>query len=285
MYGEAKMRDPVDRPNSARYARGGPRRSGAPRQSSKDASTAPALSEPAVPALNPDAHKALVADKLAGFAAVTWDWSRIQEYTVGAIQEILATRTVPPDRMTSPRLDIAIPAIEAMRYSGLKREFALLIASTMDAALADDAHPSFIEILKQITIDEVRICLSFPDVGQVLPFANINYLDRGGRILSSLRYIVPEHIARVCERPKALGGYIDNLLRLNLISAPAHLAISDERFYRDLLAQEFIGAFEATIPPGLKPSVDRRVLALTDFGQLFRRCCLDEHPGISQAIR
>lgn len=267
------MREPVERPNSSRYARGGPRRAGlTPR---KPASTDSAL-EPPVPALNPEAHKALVADKLAGFAAVTWDWSQIQEYTVGAIQEILASRTVPPDRMTSPRLDIAIPAIEAMRYSGLKREFALLIASTMDTGLADDAHPSFIEILKQLTIDEVRIVMSFPDVGQVLPCANINYLDRTGRILSSLRHIVPEHVARVCERPKALGGYIDNLLRLNIISAPAHLAISDERFYRDLLAQDFVAVFEANVAPGLKASVNRRVLALTDFGQLFRRCCLDE---------
>ncbi|MBK8199901.1 MAG: hypothetical protein IPK75_16250 [Acidobacteria bacterium] len=34
--------------------------------------------------------------------------------------------------------------------------------------------------------------------------------------------------------------------------------------------------FEANVAPGLKASVNRRVLALTDFGQLFRRCCLDE---------
>ncbi|MBK8199900.1 MAG: DUF4393 domain-containing protein [Acidobacteria bacterium] len=187
------MREPVERPNSSRYARGGPRRAGlTPR---KPASTDSAL-EPPVPALNPEAHKALVADKLAGFAAVTWDWSQIQEYTVGAIQEILASRTVPPDRMTSPRLDIAIPAIEAMRYSGLKREFALLIASTMDTGLADDAHrPS--SDLKQLTIDEVRIVMSFPDVGQVLPCANINYLDRTGRI----SLIAPAHCPRTC-RPR-----------------------------------------------------------------------------------
>jgi len=274
VHGEAQMREPVERPNSARYARGGLRRSGV---KARPPSGQDEPSEAPVPALNTEAHRALVADKLAGFAAVTWDWSQIQEYTVGAIQEILGSRAVPPDRMTSPRLDIAIPAIEAMRYSGLKREFALLIASTMDSSLADDAHPSFIEILKQLTIDEVRIVMSFPDVGQVLPFANINYLDRTGRILSSLRYIVPEHVARVCERPKALGGYIDNLLRLNIISAPAQLAISDRRFYRYLLAQEFVAAFEAHLAPGLKSSVNRRVLALTDFGQMFRTCCLDEH--------
>ena len=163
--------------------------------------------------------------------------------------------------------------------------FALLIAATMDTERADDAHHSLIEILKQLTSDEVRMMSVFPDPGQVLPFANINYTDRSGRILSSLRYIVPEVLAGACDRRRALGGYIDNLLRLNLIAAPAHLVIDDERFYRELLAQPFIAAFEATVPPKLKANIDRRVLALSDFGQMFRTCCIQETPGSPSALR
>lgn len=276
------MREPIERPNTTRYARGGPRRPGV--AGAKPVQKQKADTPPPVPALSGDAHRALVADKLAGFAAVTWDWTQIQEYTVSAIQEILVHRAVPAEYLTSPRLDIAIPAIEAMRYSGLKREFALLIAATMDTELADDAHPSFIEILKQLTSDEVRMIASFPEPGQVIPFVNINYTDRSGRIMSSLRYIVPEHLAETCERRRALGSYIDNLLRLNVIAAPSHLTINDERFYKELLAQPFIGAFEASVPQNLKASIDRRVLCLTDFGHLFRKCCIDEtavgHPAL-----
>ena len=238
-----------------------------------------------VPAIAGEAHKALVADKLAGFAAVTWDWTQIQEYTVSAIQEILAARAVPAEYLATPRLDIAVPAIEAMRYSSLKREFALLIASTMDTERADDAHPSFIEILKQLTSDEVQMIAVLPELGQVLPFANINYTDRSGRILSSLRYIVPDFLAEACERRRALGSYIDNLLRLNIVAAPAHLSISDERFYRELLAQSFIAEFEAGVPANLKANIDRRVLCLTDFGHLFRKCCIEEAAASHPTLR
>ena len=278
------MPDRVERSNTTRYAKGGPRRppaSGSARPVQKPASDMPAP----VPAIAGEAHKALVADKLAGFAAVTWDWSQIQEYTVGAIQEILATRAVPAEYLASPRLDIAVPAIEAMRYSSLKREFALLIASTMDSERADDAHPSFIEILKQLTSDEVHMIASLPELGQVLPLANINYTDRSGRILSSLRYIVPEFLAEACERRRALGSYIDNLLRLNIVAAPAHLSISDERFYRELLAQTFIAEFEAGVPANLKANIDRRVLCLTDFGHLFRKCCIEEAASSHPTLR
>jgi len=277
------MPDRVERPNTTRYAKGAPRRppasgSARPTQKAQPGTDAP------VPVVAGETHRAIVAEKLARFAAVTWDWSQIQDYTVSAIQEILAARAVPAEYLASPRLDIAVPAIEAMRYSVLKRELALLIASTMDAERADDAHPSFIEILKQLTRDEVRMIASLPGLGQVLPFANINYTDRSGRILSSLRYIVPDFLAGACERPRALASYIDNLLRLNIIAAPAHLAISDERFYRELLGQAFIADFEAGVPAHLKANIDRRVLCLTDFGHLFRNCCVEEtvsrHPTL-----
>lgn len=278
------MRDPVEGPNSTRYARGGPRRPVS--ASAARASQKPKTEDAAhIPAVSEETRSALVAEKLSGFAAVTWDWAQIQAYTATTIEEILAARAVPPENLTSPRLDIAIPAIEAMRYSGLKREFALLIAATMDTERADDAHPSFIEILKQLTSDEVRMLSFFPDPGQVLPFANIDYTDRSGRILSSLRYIVPEFLAEACDRRRALGGYIDNLLRLNLVTAPGHLAIDDGRFYRELLAQPFIAAFEATVPSKLKANIDRRVIALSDFGQMFRTCCIEEVPGAHRALR
>jgi hypothetical protein len=278
------MPDRVERPNTTRYAKGA-----APRPPASGASTPARKAQPGThapaPAVAGETHRALVAEKLAGFAAVTWDWSQIQDYTVSTIQEILAARAVPAEYLASPRLDIAVPAIEAMRYSGLKRELALLIASTMETGRADDAHPSFIEILKQLTRDEVRMIASLPGLGQVLPFANINYTDRSGRILSSLRYIVPDFLAGACERRRALASYIDNLLRLNLIAAPAHMAISDERFYRDLLSQAFIADFEAGVPAHLKATIDRRVLCLTDFGNLFRSCCVDQTVYGHQALR
>lgn len=270
------MRDPGDRPNTTRYARGGGRLpAGAAKPRPAASSKAGEAPGETLPALSSAEQRRMVAEKLAGFGSVTWDWAQIQDYTVSAIQEILLVRCVPAEALSTPRLDIAVPAIEAMRYSALKREFALLIAATMDAETCDDAHPSFIEILKQLTHDEVRMIGALPDVGQVLPFASISYLDRSGRILSSLRYIVPDHLARHCERRRALGGYIDNLLRLNLVAAPAHLTISDDRYYRELLNQDFIAEHQSKIAPNLKPSVDKKVLAITDFGHLFRKCCLD----------
>lgn len=272
------MRDKSKRPSSKRLA-GGPVRpltaKAGPRPMPQPA-TRPAERAP-VPAAAHD----LVAQQLSGFSDITWDWSRIQAFAVARINEVIAARGIPPEALTAPRLDIAIPAIEAMRYSPLKDEMAILIASTMDPALAHEAHPAFIEIIKQLTADEVHILAALPVAGQVLPMANITYVDRGDRVFSSVRYVIPERIARTCAARRPIPSYIDNLLRLNLIATPSNLGINDERHYRDLLSQPFLAHIEAQTPGHLKAEIERRVIALTDFGDKFRRCCLDMHglPG------
>ena len=219
-----------------------------------------------------------MAQKLSGFGDITWDWGRIQAFTVEHINAIIAERGVPAEELSAPRLDIAIPAIEAMRYSPLKHEMAVLIASTMDGRLAHEAHPAFIEIIKQLTADEVNLIVALPPAGQVLPMVNITYVDRSERVFSSVRYVVPERIARTCATRRPIPSYINNLLRLNLIATPGNLAINDERHYKDLLAQDFLTEIRERTPAHLRADVERRVLTLTDFGESFRRCCLEPRP-------
>lgn len=145
---------------------------------------------------------AVVAGKLSGFADITWDWRQIQAFTVETIHDIITRRNISPEDLTEPRLDVTVPAIEAMRYSPLKREMATLIASTMDITRAHNAHPAFIEILKQVTSDEIKLIAEFPAPGQVVPMASINYVDRGDQVYLSTRHIVPANFASVCDEKK-----------------------------------------------------------------------------------
>ncbi len=227
-----------------------------------------------LPALPSPAHRAVLEQKLSGFVSVIWDWTRIQDFTVERVNQVIAARGLQPEDLSPPRLDIAVPAIEAMRYSPLKHEMALLIVSTMDPQRANDAHPSFIEIIKQLTRDEVELLAAFPQPGDVLPMVNIAHVDRGGRVFSSMRHIIPARMAATCDARQNIPSYLDNLLRLSLIAAPTNLAISEDWPYRDLLDQAFIDEANARQPLHLSAQIERRVLGLTDFGDKFRRCCL-----------
>ncbi len=228
----------------------------------------------AAPAGTP-AGREIVARKLSGFDRARIDWSQIHEYTIATLQETFAERGVVPDTLRQPRLDITVPAIEAMRYSALKRELVLLIAATMDPDRSDEAHPAFVEILKQLTPDEAGLVARLPSAGQVIPMANLLHLDRQGHIRASLRRIIPTAYSRHCARPSSLPGYIDNLLRLNLVASPERLRIDDQSFYRSLMAQDHFSRHVAGLPAHLEGSLERSVLTITDFGDRFRQCCLD----------
>lgn len=226
----------------------------------------------------------LVSRKLSDFSHVTWEWQDIKEFTVQRIQEIISRLQLPPEDLTSPRPDISIPAIEAMRYSPLKHEIAYLIAATMDKTRVDETHPSYIEIIKQLTADEICLLSAFPDSENVIPLLNINYVDKGDRIKSSIRFIIPKAMADVCERKSSVPKYIDNLLRLKLLDMPSGLKITDRGYYRRLLNQPFLKNYQSLGASQLRPLLDRRVVRLTNFGSSFRDCCIDrEHlPAITQ---
>ena len=161
-----------------------------------------------------------------------------------------------------------------MRYSPLRREIAALIATSMDHENAEFAHPSFLNILQQLTKDEVRILHAFPDIGRVLPMAHL-WLDLTGDHAKKLhRNIMPAAIANVCETKSRLPLYIDNLSRLQLIHQPDGVKIGDARIYSNLLRQGFCARILDKPNIRRNTTLERHSIALSEAGETFRKVCL-----------
>lgn len=203
-----------------------------------------------------------------------WDMSKVQAFTVATVEEILERRGVPKHRVRAPSMEITIPAIEAMRYSPLRREIAGLIASTMDHENADQAHPAFLNLLGQLTRDEIAILGAFPGQGRLLPMADLWLLHGGEHVEVIHRNIVPSALARLCEAKSRLPLYIDNLIRLQLLHEPKDVKIRDARPYSNLLRQNFCTRLMEANSVRRNSSLEKRVLALTATGEAFRNVCL-----------
>lgn len=203
-----------------------------------------------------------------------WDLAQVQSYIVGTVEEILEQRQVPKSRVCTPSLEITIPAIEAMRYSPLRREIAGLIASTMDREHADNAHPAFLNVLRQLTEDEVRILAAFPGDGRLLPMANLWLTHAGDQTEVLHRNIVPGALARLCKSKSKIPLYIDNLIRLQLLHEPKNVSIRDSRPYSNLMRQNFCQDFLEANHVRRNSSLEKRALALSATGEAFRKVCL-----------
>lgn len=96
---------------------------------------------------------------LAPLRLVVWGYDQIEAFLVQRVSEEL--RDVPPDRVVTPDLTIAGPAVEALKFAGhkevLRDMYARLLAKAMDSNVSSSAHPAFVEIIKQLTPDEAKV--------------------------------------------------------------------------------------------------------------------------------
>lgn len=204
-----------------------------------------------------------------------WGLPEIEAFTIQSVELVLRRRGIDTGAMKRPNMEIAAPAIEAMRYSPLRDEIATLIASSMDATTENDAHPAFLAILKQVTRDEVRILSNLPPPEQFIPAANVYVTTSKNQARIVQRNVVPRELADVCDNPQRVPGYVDNLIRLQLLHEPEGAPVPDAAIYSALLKQEACQSVLRDRNLRRRSRIERRILAITDFGDTFRRVCLN----------
>lgn len=96
---------------------------------------------------------------LAPVAALVWGFEQVRDFVHSRVAEKL--KDVPRERIATPSPSVAGPALEALRYSGhdadLREMYANLLATSMDASTAREAHPAFVDIIKQLAPDEAKL--------------------------------------------------------------------------------------------------------------------------------
>jgi len=198
---------------------------------------------------------------------------------------------VPPERLQDPAPHVVVPALMAVSYTQseeLRAMFAALLAKSMDSATAEDVHPAFVDVIKQLTPDEARILKAldhdgadFFDVG---PASFI--IDEVPVSYSGVRDMTDLFERAGCENPKRGAVHIGNLERQNLVAFRPFdtfsgnegvLSASGLERFANLIPHER-EALNKVIATG--EEIDARVkhLDLTPWGRSFRACCL-EGPG------
>ena len=218
---------------------------------------------------------------LAPLKGLVWGYDRIENYLIPALAERL--KKVPEERVVTPEPSVAGPAIEALRFAGhepsLRELYANLLATSMDKKTAREAHPSFVEIIRQLTPDEARIVellaheLSFPLISVYAQVKN----GRG-------RHYDLQHFSLLgyeagCLHSDLVPSYLDNLCRLGLAEIPDGYEYARPDIYEPLEKHPVILELMADIEKleDMKPIIEREFLHLTTLGKQFCDACVVEH--------
>ena len=207
-----------------------------------------------------------------------WGVEKIRDF----VRERVAAKldNVPPEDVQQPKPHVAVPAIEALRYTGSESDlaelYANLLATSMDKATAYRAHPGFVDMIKNMSPDEAKI-MKFLATSSSQPLINIKATEKeGGGFTITNRYLSLIGIKAACDHIPLAATYLDNLVRLGLIEIPNMRRIKSDDPYKEieefpqvLSILEELRKFEThTI------EVEKIKLEVTDLGKQFIRTCV-----------
>jgi len=205
---------------------------------------------------------------------VVWGYDKIKTFVNERATEKLKEKGVKEEHIITPDPDIAVPSIEALRYSKLKDEFATLLASSMDKNNLGEVHPSFVEILKQISGDEAKILKYLSGLPSPIPFVELTYHKGGKRSFAPLGdFYGSLAIESNCTFPKSTNSYMTNLLRLGLLEKIGTIRLAEENKYTRIIATH-PKAKEILDKENKEYRVDKRVFRISPLGNKFLKYCL-----------
>lgn len=219
---------------------------------------------------------------LAPLSAMVWGYDRIKAWLEAELANRLAK--VPPRHIITPDPHVVGPAVESLRFANgsedLRNMFATLIATSMDARVASRAHPTFVEILKQISADEARIMCLFLN-NTYSPIISIRYKE-GEETRDIMRHLSDVCDDARCDLPSYTPAYLGNLQRLGLLEFSYAGAVED-RYYKRILVRVAVKEMLAKYRkrnPGIKFVYDKGYVSRTMLGQMFLEACVGETSGV-----
>jgi hypothetical protein len=159
---------------------------------------------------------------LAPIAALVWGYDTVKDYVYTRVAEKL--KHVPLENIQTPEPHVVVPALEALRYTGyqesLRELYANLLATSLDVETCQNAHPAFVDMIKNMSPDKARIMCLF-SIRHSSPVVEVRALEKEAETYQT----VERHFSLVgreagCDFPDHTPTYLDNLVRLGLLELP-----------------------------------------------------------------
>ena len=191
------------------------------------------------------------------------------------IDKIVKEFQIEKEKIISPDPMIAVPVVEAMRYTSHKEELREMFTNLLGAAMnADsiDAHPAFVDIIKQLSPDEGKmIKYLYQDDKQPMIKIRVK-LDNGAGESDILPYFSDICYKADCQYPQKFPEYLDNLHRLGIVEVYYERFLVDEKYYEELKHQPYFPHIEENEKINIVEK--KSMYELSEFGKEFCKVCL-----------
>lgn len=176
----------------------------------------------------------VVTVALAPVRGLVWGFERIEYYLSESLTKKL--EKTPDSEVDAPPMNIAGPVFEAMRFTSdeveLQNMFANLLANSMDRTTRSNAHPAFVEIIKNLNSDEAKILKFISETrnsgGFTIPVVDqaAYYPKRQG--VTVIHPLISSIASQAdCEHTELVATYLSNLIRLGIFTVSENPLVKD----------------------------------------------------------
>lgn len=214
-------------------------------------------------------------------------WILNKEYAIDETKKLLAQKleNVEPEKIVEPEPYVAIPAIQAISYSmnseELRNLYANLLAKAMNSDTKDLVHPSFVEIIKQMSPIDSLVFKTIME-REANPLIDLVYEKTKE---SNFQLHIPIAIKTIATNisdidlapTESICLSLDNLVKQSLISIPEDKAYTENHLYDNILSSKFYIEQQQKYShssDGYKFSHKKKMITLTNLGILFYNICV-----------
>lgn len=206
-------------------------------------------------------------------------WILNKEYAIDETKKLLAHKleNIDPDKIVTPETYVAVPAIQAISYSmdskELRNLFANLLAKAMNSDTKDYVHPSFVEIIKQMSPIDANIFEQIMKTSnRPLITINIEYENDGYDSFCEYCSWIKDYSLNQCRTS------FNNLTRLGLIEIPALEAYTKDDEYLCVKQNPLFIEEEkeclSKLQNGEQISYEEHYIKTNELSNLFYRTCV-----------
>ncbi len=166
-----------------------------------------------------------INNALLPLAAVNFAFDKARIYFSEKFQQDLSQKAsaIPPEQIIEPKASIAGPALQGLAFTheeaNLKDMYLSLLATAMDGRVAAEAHPAFVEIIKQLNSEEADLIRGILRSPSVIAIAEIRLeLDknRWDTLSKHMLNFQNSETKIPVENPRC-PAMVDNWIRLGLV--------------------------------------------------------------------
>lgn len=213
-------------------------------------------------------------------------WIANREYNLAETEKLLAEKlkNVYADKIVTPEPYVAVPAIQAISYSmdskELRELYANLLAKSMNSETKTFVHPSFVEIIKQMSPIDASV-FSIIMKRNTRPLIDIVIKMSSNGKSGEDTYC--RNISWIFDIPREqLSISFNNLERLKLISIVNNHYVNTDCYSVITNNPNYIALKSATLElyrnkyPNIEMSLieKAKLLEITDLGELFYKICV-----------